>query len=315
MRGTYRPGLPTRAALGPTGLHLVLRDIPPSELRDPFMQETITRVPSQQAIVEIPRGELDKAPPGSAPAGLIFHVARCGSTLASQLLKLHKEIVVYSEPQPMNELLIPPHAAARSELIKALRALGSAFARHAGRPYVLKLTSWNTIFCDVIAEAFPTTPWALCIRDPLEVCVSLLGHQPGWLHAAGPGRQLFTGAVDPKNSSRSDEEYIARAYAAFCNAASRLDTGRGKLIRYERLPQTVWQSLTPHFGLSADEQLQQRMLETSRQHAKAPLGVAAAFVPDAERKRAAASSELRAAVEVIARPALDRVIAGFPAGG
>ncbi len=41
--------------------------------------------------------------------GIVFHVSRCGSTLVSQLLKQHVGVVVYAEPLPVNEILLPPH--------------------------------------------------------------------------------------------------------------------------------------------------------------------------------------------------------------
>ncbi|MGH8722282.1 MAG: hypothetical protein ACREU4_09880, partial [Burkholderiales bacterium] len=78
MQGEW---LPARAALHPTGLYFSLREIRPAELQDPFMQETIARLPARETIVQIDREDVGKGVAGSAPAGLIFHVARCGSTL------------------------------------------------------------------------------------------------------------------------------------------------------------------------------------------------------------------------------------------
>src|SRR5262249_27649676 len=152
---------------------------------------------------------------------------------------------VYSEPLAINEVIVPPHRASRAELVAALRSLGGFFAAHARRPYVLKLTSWNTLFCDLLAEAFPQTPWALCVRDPLAVCVSLMNQRPGWLR--GDFGELFTGLVDPARQSASDEERVARVYAGFCEAIGRLDAARGLLVPYETLPAAVWNHLAPHF--------------------------------------------------------------------
>ena len=191
MQGDW---LPARAALHPTGLYFSLREIRPAELQDPFMQETIARLPARESVVQVAREDVGKGTAGTGPAGLVFHVARCGSTLVSQLLKQHVGVVVYAEPLPVNEILLPPHKWPRAEMVAALRSLGAAFSRHARKPYVLKLTSWNTLFCDVVAEAFPATPWILCLRDPAEVAVSLLGSRP-----AGSG----TTAANPPRRSRS----------------------------------------------------------------------------------------------------------------
>jgi hypothetical protein len=271
-----------------------LRDIAPDELQDAFMQETVARVAAAEKIVEYGRAGLGAAA-GGTPAGLVFHVARCGSTLIAQMLKRHGGAVVYAEPLPFNELLLPPHAWPRRELVAALRTLGGAFARHAGKPYVLKFTSWNTLFCDIVAEAFPAAPWILCLRDPVEVGVSLLARPPGWL-----------GLVDAEaKQTGSPEEKVARVFGAFCDAAARLDPGRGRLVRYDALPAAAWEIVAPHFSLPVGDPERDRMGAIATVHAKAPLGQTIDFAGDAAAKQARASAALRQAVDGFARPKLE----------
>jgi hypothetical protein len=302
--------LPARAALQPTGLYVELREIGPEQLQDPFLQETMQRVPARHSVIQIPREDVGGAPPSSAPAGLIFHVGRCGSTVASQLLKHHEQVVVYSEPIAVNEILVPPRKWDRAGLVAALRSLGGLLAQHARKPYVVKLSSWNTLYCDIVADAFPSTPWAFCVRDPLEVCVSLLAQRPGWLRDAGSRSHLLAGIMDPERGD-APEHYLARLFAAYCRAILGLDTKRGRLILYEALPEAVWNLVAPHFGLSIDERARSLMSGASRTHAKSRVGQSVAHVPDGPRKRAAASPELRRAVDAYARPELERLIAGF----
>jgi hypothetical protein len=307
MRESDENWLPVRAALHPDGLYLALRQVRAAELQDPFMQETVVRVPAAEQIVQIATGDIGKAAAGSAPAGLIFHVARSGSTLISQLLKQQGECVVYAEPLPVNEILVPPHRRPRNELAGALRSLADAFARHAGRPWVLKFSSWNTLYCDIVAEAFPHTPWVLSLRDPVEVGVSLLGESPGWLGDRAGTTSPFPAIIDPERAAASREEYVARLYGAFCDAACRLDPARGRLVRYEALPAAAWELVAPHFGLSVDDRQRQRMAAAARIDAKAPIGRPAGFVCDTATKQAAASVTLRQAVDAIARPPLERL--------
>jgi hypothetical protein len=224
--------------------------------------------------------------------------------LISQLLKTHDNLVVYAEPLPFNELLLPPHPWPRHERVAALRSLGDAFARHARKPYVLKFSSWNTLFCDLLAEAFPDSPWILSLRDPVEVGVSLIQQPAGWMgDAAGPASELRK-CVDPEGAARSPEEFVARLYGAFCVAAGRLDPGRGLLVHYETLPAAVWEIVAPHFSLSIDERQRERMAQAARIHSKAPVGKVVAFAGDVESKQAAASVELRQAIEAFARAPL-----------
>ncbi len=298
-------GLPVRAALHPTGLYLMLRDIAPRELHDPFMQQTVVRIASPDRVVHVPRSDLGKAAPGSAPAGIIFHVSRCGSTLLSQLLKQHENLVVYGEPLPVSEILLPPHTWPRHDLVGALRSLGAAFAAHARGPYVLKLTSWNTLFCDMLAEAFPTSPWVFNYRDPVEVGVSLLKEPAGWFAKDSEPYHRLVRVIDPLGVSRSSEEDIARLYGAFCTAALRLNAGQGKLVSYADLPAAAWDIVAPHFSLALDDAQKERMAEAARTYSKAPRGEAAIFESDTEAKQSAASPALRRAIDTYARPALD----------
>ena len=133
-------GLPIRAVLKPYGLYVVQREIAAAALQDAFMQETVVRNRGADQVIEIGNAELASPAPHRAPAGLIFHVARCGSTLVSQLLKQHIETVVYAEPLPINEILAPPQVYDRARLVAALRSLAGLFARHAARPYFTAFT-------------------------------------------------------------------------------------------------------------------------------------------------------------------------------
>jgi hypothetical protein len=307
---TGSPGLPVRAALHPTGLYFVLRQIGPQALQDAFLQQTVARIAGPETVVHIPMADIGKVAPGTVPAGLIFHVARCGSTLLSQMLK-QQGAVVYAEPLAVNEILSPPHKWPRTALVAALRSLGALFAAHAGGPYVLKFSSWNTLYCDILADAFPQTPWAFSYRDPVEVGVSLLSEPPGWFADASETSRALVRAADPAGAATSPDEFVARLYGAFCDAACRLDPARGKLVPYAALPAAVWESVAPHFALALDAAQKARMAAEAGTYSKAPLGKAAAFASDSAKKRAAASPALLEAVDAFARPALARLRARF----
>jgi hypothetical protein len=308
MQQDEEAGLPVRAGLAPTGVYLALRQIGRDELRDAFMQETIARVPAQERIVHVARDSSGWAARDTAPVGIVFHVARCGSTLISQSLKRLDDLTVYAEPQPINEILAPPHKWPRADLVAALRTLSGAFARHALGPYVLKLSSWNTLYCEIVAEAFPETPWVLSLRDPVEVGVSLLASPPGWFQGTADAARGLAAQVDPEHAAKSREEFVARVYGAFCAAAARLDAGRGRLVPYESLPAALWRIVAPHFLLPIDDAQRDRIAEAARRHAKAPVGAVAEFKPDVAAKQDAASPELRRAIDSLARPQLERLM-------
>ena len=78
---------------------------------------------------------------------------------------------------------------------------------------------------------------------------------------------------------------------------------------YSALPAAAWDIVAPHFALAVDESQRERMAEVAGVDAKAPARTAVAeFVPDAATKQAAASPELRRAIDMFARPQLERLV-------
>jgi hypothetical protein len=307
MLGIERGWLPVRAALHPTGLYFALRQIGPEHLLDAFLYDTVARVAAPETIIHFNKDEIGKAPPDTAPSGFIFHVGRSGSTLLSQSLKHHQNVVVYGEPLAVNEILVPPHTWSRADIVAALRSLGALFAHHAQKPYVLKLTAWNTLFSDILTEAFPDTPWIFNVRDPVEVGVSILRELPGWFRSDEETSHHLARVVDSHGASKSPEEYIARAYGALCSAVARLDPQRGRLVAYDALPAAVWDTVAPHFSLSISADERSQIAEAARTYSKGKVGQPREFKPDGQNKRAAASTELLEAIDAFAQPELDRV--------
>lgn len=78
------------------------------------------------------------------PAAFIFHLSRCGSTLASRLLATLPRLLVLSEPAPLNSLLM--EETTEADPVQFLRSLVGVLgrARNNGEgAYVLKLSAWN----------------------------------------------------------------------------------------------------------------------------------------------------------------------------
>jgi hypothetical protein len=287
-------------------LEITLRSIDSLEFFDSFTEWTVDRVGGAETKRVFAIDTSHGAMPEEAPAGIIFHVGRCGSTLVSQLLKCLPRLVVYSEPKTIEDVLRPPHEWNEDQIVSALRLTGKLFAGHARGRYVLKLRSANTLFCDLILRAFPQTPWIFCVRDPLEVAVAFATHLRPVV--------WFKRYDDPKNPFRrymrdehgrdcSREVYIARMYSALCHSIGQLDQTRGRIVEYCDLPDVVWSVVAPHFGFSVGQSERATMAARALMHTKVRQG-AIAFESDALVKWKSASEELKSAVDLHARPAL-----------
>ena len=253
-------------------------DLSEERFVEPFFDQTVARWASGPRARPLVRTGLEALvaldnEPSLEPAGMIFHLSRCGSTLVSRLLGTLPGAVVLAEPSPLNALLgLDPGRVEEATLVRLVRLLVRALGRcrHGDeRHMVLKCTSWNIRRRAVLAAAFPETPWIWVQREPARVLASLLATPPGWLGlGVTPPRvaQLF--GLDPAAvPATARVEFAARALGAMLEAAATDPAGR-LTIDYADLPGAVWQRVAPHFRLEADSAAIERMTAESRFYSK-----------------------------------------------
>lgn len=235
---------------------------------------------------------------GLRPDGLIFHMSRCGSTLAAQMLSGPQAHIVVSEAAPIDAAVQWARTrpgmddAAQVALLRAtVSALGQV--RNPGESrYFVKLDSWHALALPLFRRTFPDTPWVFLYRDPLEVMVS---------QARQRGMQMVPAFVPPSlygldlPGGVPDEDYWARVLAAIGQAA--LDGyagGGGLLVDYAQLPDAVHTQILPHFEVMCSEAERAAMDRIALRDAKAP---GFAFAPDSDAKRRTATAAVRATCE------------------
>lgn len=235
-----------------------------------------------------------------APDGFIFHMSRCGSTLAVRMLAALDDSIVIAEAAPLDTVLQLGRSLPQDEAVAALRAIVGAFGRkRCGRErrYVVKLDCWHTLALPLIRRAFPTVPWVFLFRDPVEVLVSQM-HQRGMHMVPQFLPPRFYGIAD--SDALMDEDYCARVLAAICGAALDRrdgdgdpgDPGAALFLNYRDLPDAVPAALLAHFGLSCSAAERQRMLDVAHHDAKSPH---MRFAGDAAAKQNAATPAIRRA--------------------
>ncbi len=284
-------------------------DLSAERFVDPFFDQTVARWVSGPHARPLVRTGLEALvalddEPSLEPAGMLFHLSRCGSTLASRLLRAVPGVVVLAEPAPLNALLrLDPDRIDEATLVRLVRLLVRALGRRRHgdeRQLVLKCTSWNIRRRAVLAAAFPEAPWIWLQRDPVRVLASLFAEPPGWLGLqARPGRaaQLF-GLDAAALPAMSRVEFAARVLGAMLDAAAS-DPGGRLLIDYADLPAAVWQCVAPHFGLEADAAAIEPMIEQSRFYSKD--SGPRVFSGDASGRRPV-TDEMREAAQRFAEP-------------
>jgi hypothetical protein len=234
-------------------------------------------------------GALPARGPAREPAGLIFHMSRCGSTLAAQMLAASPANVVLSEAAPLDAV------TRRADLdddakVALLRAMVAALgqARNGERRLFLKLDCWHSRDLPLFRRAFPDTPWVFLYREPIEVMVSQTRRR---------GVQMVPSLVPPATfgidlpGGVPNDDYCARVLAAACEGAVRhYPIGGGRLVNYRQLPEALFTEILPHFGVAASDAEIQAMRAATVRDAKTP---EQAFAPDAQDKQRAATPALR----------------------
>jgi hypothetical protein len=244
--------------------------------------------------------------PGMAPAGFIFHMSRCGSTLVSQMLAASPENVVISEAGPLDRLARAasiPEAAKAEWLRWMVSALGQKRSGQETR-YFIKFDSPTILALPSIRRAFPSVPWIFLYRNPEEVLISHL-RQPA--PAMCPGFVTDVSAISaPMDEviSMSPEEYAARVIGRICECAAQGMGERGMLVNYAQLPEAMWGNIARRFGVgfSADEIA--RMQAVALHDAKLPRQ---RFEADGESKRLEVSGAARAAAARWMSPHFDEL--------
>jgi Sulfotransferase family len=272
-RESLRGWTPVRVAVRHPAIEWAIVDRP---FTDPFFEQT-AHVAMQHRFNQIfarrtPLDILDElgAEPVRAPAGLIVHMSRCGSTLITQMLARLPNVVVLSEPQPFDGLLRlrdRGHADADKTLVRRLRGLMRALAPDSDEPrVVVKLHAWHVLELSLLARACPQTPVVFVFREPRGVLRS---------QARNAGAEVLAGTIDPAYAGIRDAaelarpDYGARVLAAMCEAALRhAATGEMLFVDYETLPDAVFTRVLPFLGLpfsGADESV---LREIARNHTK-----------------------------------------------
>ncbi|MCU1262929.1 MAG: Aspartyl/Asparaginyl beta-hydroxylase, partial [Bryobacterales bacterium] len=241
---------------------------------------------------------LPPANPAVRPAGFIFHMSRCGSTLVSRMVASLPRVHIISEAPPIDDVLQAP--LPHEEKMEAVRRIVHALGQETD--YFVKFDAWHIHSLALIREAFPDTPWIFVYRDPIEVLVS---------HLRIPGRQTIAGAMDPAILGLTEKEaaeltrtqWCARVLANFCHRALEFrEDPNGLFINYRELPEAVTGSIAGHFKLSLQPGDESLMRDAARLDAKNP---SFPFESDTQKKQET-GKQLQLDAAVIALNALYR---------
>jgi hypothetical protein len=279
-------------------------------LWEPFFEETVARCLSKPFNrlfgTSTPIGALAgwlREHPGLPPAGFIFHMSRCGSTLVSQMLAAIPGNVVVSEAGPIDavvqarrtrpDLGDEQHAAWLRWMIGALGQPRCGEERH----FFVKLDSWHALALPLFRRAFPTVPWIFLYRDPVEVLASQLRRRGIQMVPGSIGQDVF--GFKASQTTQPPETYCAKVLARICDGALReYAPGTALLVNYRQLPAALWTDVLPHFGVPCSDRDRAAMADAARYDAKNPQ---LPFINDSAAKQELATDKVRSAAHELGR--------------
>lgn len=163
---------------------------------------------------------------GLLPAGLIFHISRCGSTLTAKALARPDGNVMISQGGPLqrgfwahltDDWRHP--ATAEPRTLTRLRSLIFALTRPrigTERRAFVKFISWNILYLDIITRAFPGIPALFLYRNPAEVIATIKTETTAALLARGTRQAAFlTGHAAADTQTMDDTTYLTNCYANY----------------------------------------------------------------------------------------------------
>lgn len=180
--------------------------IPDGRATEPFQDQTIVRY-REQLVNQLlaPKTSLSSllesrlTVPELSPAGFIFHLSRCGSTLVSGSIMELASASVLSESPALTECLLDTSLTQEEQrelllLLMRLQAQAVApFVQGDVQHLVVKWNAWDILQWPLIRSLFPQAPVIFLIRNPVEILAS---HQKSaGRHMAGdPSMAAFDGS-------------------------------------------------------------------------------------------------------------------------
>lgn len=202
------------------------------------------------------------------PAGLIFHISFCGSTLLSQMLATQRpHYEVLSEPEIIATFLARSQGAEPQWRAQHLRGLMRALAGPTPTAF-FKLNTEANDEMELFDLAFPNCPQLFLYRHPVEVMVS---NQRGFSEAG----------------DQPHEQYLASLLSRWLRIA--LERPNLLLLNHSQLATPGLDLMLEHFRQQVSAETYREMLAASQFHAKVPTNQ---FHPDSAKKQAQATPEI-----------------------
>ena len=231
--------------------------------------------------------------PQAEPAGFIFHLSRCGSTLLSGCLSELDGAAVFSESPVLTEVLLDPALSPQAKQAHVRCLIDLKASVFPGRRVVVKWNAWDIFHAPLLCGAYPAVPVVALVRDPVEILAS---HEAqAGRHMSGDPSLAAVAPVFAASAAASALEHRVRVLDALMQAMAGLAAAPGAAccIDYRQWHGGTVQQVAGLFGLRCDAHAQRRIGLRMQHHAKQP---GTPFKPDGTRKAAVFDADATRAI-------------------
>jgi hypothetical protein len=243
------------------------------------------------------------------PAGFIFQMSLCGSTLLARALARSPHHIVINEATPLHEGLWQyltegwqQPVAPTTESLNLVKNIILAMGRRKSpeqEAYFVKFRSWNVIFIDLIMRAFPDVPSLFLYRDPTEVLVSALHKHPtGYLRFKGsPAAAFMTGYSSAATQEMSYLHYFRSLYVQYFLSVLKSPYQNIVYLNYNKLTKQNFANILQNSFHYTPPASQLALMQTQFDYYSKDDTNSTTFVSDKAKKQKKATSEIHHEVQ------------------
>ena len=304
--------LNSRRGLLPLELHYDNREITWFDFGDMHLRETFLEISAEERlsqhadamsvvtdlnVLETP----DLYPNTLSPAGFIFHVGRCGSTLLAKVLSSLDQHIVIKEAEPVQQLLgVEYEEVFRNIRERYFQSLLNIYG-HRRLPvherFFVKFSSNHIKRLEMIRGLYPGVPWLFLYRNPYEIIPTSLEGPAWFIRNKNTPEGAFDAALPIESVEQmSDLAFSVQVESSTLRIAIENTCDHCLFVDYTQLKPENLPRILRFFGLNVTGEEFDGMVEQFGFYSKRD-GESVPFVPDGAAKRDKVTDAIREAIE------------------
>lgn len=304
--------LNTRRGLLPLELHCDAREITWLDFGDMHLRETFLEISAEELlsrnadalsvvtdldVLEVPELYTDTL----SPAGFIFHVGRCGSTLLAKVLSSLDRNIVIKEAEPIQQLLgVEFEEAFKNTRVRYFQSLLNIYG-HRRLPeherFFAKFSSNHVKRLEMIRGLYPGVPWLFLYRNPYEIIPTFLDGPAWFVRNKNSAEGAFEAGLPIEAiEMMSDLEFCVQVELSTLRIAIENTCDHCLFVDYTQLKPENLPGILSFFGLDVTREEYDGMVEQFGYYSKSD-GESVPFVPDSAAKRDKVTVEIKEAIE------------------